>query len=234
MHRKNKGSSQAKAASIFHSVELFSDLPEEVIQKLEQESGTAELRQGHVFFRTGEAGHGMFVLEKGLVRTYRTFGAKKLIIAELEGPAVFGEMGCIGGGTYHCVAEATKAVKVRVISRASVDELLNQSPELTRKLLELVSQRYVNTLLELETSSFRQLIPRLARLLLERANGEAVSGITHKEIAERLRVYRETATSALGELKKAGIIEVKRKVIHVLDRRRLERAAQEGVRGVAR
>jgi DNA-binding transcriptional regulator LsrR (DeoR family) len=54
-----------------------------------------------------------------------------------------------------------------------------------------------------------------------------VSDLTHKEIAERLRVYRESATSALGELRKAGIIAIERKRIRIVDRARLERASRE-------
>jgi CRP-like cAMP-binding protein len=51
--------------------------------------------------------------------------------------------------------------------------------------------------------------------------------MTHKELAQHLRVYRESATTALGELKKAGIIAVERKQIRILSRARLERAARE-------
>lgn len=47
------------------------------------------------------------------------------------------------------------------------------------------------------------------------------------ELAQQLHVYRESATSALGELKKAGIIETGRKLIRILHRGRLERAARE-------
>ena len=42
-----------------------------------------------------------------------------------------------------------------------------------------------------------------------------------------LRVYRESVTAALGELRKAGIIAVDRKRIRVLNRIRLERASRE-------
>jgi Crp-like helix-turn-helix domain len=50
---------------------------------------------------------------------------------------------------------------------------------------------------------------------------------THMELTQHLHVYRESATSALGELKKAGIIETGRKQIRILHRSRLERAAHE-------
>jgi CRP-like cAMP-binding protein len=41
-------------------------------------------------------------------------------------------------------------------------------------------------------------------------------------------VHRETATYALNELKAAGIIDIGRRRIHVIDRERLARAARTG------
>ena len=116
---------------------------------------------------------------------------------------------------------------MRVISRREFDALIEEYPSVTRRLLDLVSRRFVDVLLDLDATSFRQLIPRLACLLLERAEGEFVLNITHAEIAERLRVYRESATAALGELRSAGIVEVGRRKIRIVDRTRLERAARE-------
>lgn len=209
------------------SVELFRELSEDCLNEIEKNSEVQNFRAGHVFFTTGGEGEVLYLLEKGRVQTFRNFDEKKLIIADLKPPAVFGEMGCVGKKKYHCSAQTMEASRVRIISKAQVEELLEKYPSVTRKLLDLVSERFVNTLLELETSSFRQLIPRLARLLIEKAEGECVEDVTHKELAERLRVYRETATSALGELRKAGIISLKRKKIRILDRARLERAARE-------
>jgi CRP/FNR family transcriptional regulator len=208
-------------------VELFRDLPSKAIEKLVQGTGAENLRAGHIFFKTGDPGKSLYILEKGHVQTFRNVGERKLITADLEAPAVFGEMGCVGKRMYHCVAEATKPSVVRAIPSAEVDALAKEFPSVTQKLLDLVSLRFVSTLLELEASSFRHLIPRLAKLLLEKAEGDCVKDFTHAEIAERLRVYRESTTSAIGELRKAGIIAVERKRIRILDRPRLERAARE-------
>jgi CRP/FNR family transcriptional regulator len=187
-----------------------------------------EVPSGHVFFRTGESGEGLFLLEKGSVQTFRASPKKKLIVAELSAPAVFGEMGCVGTCTYHCSAQATTPTRVRIIPRADVDALLSSEPMITRRLLDLVSERFVHVLMDLDATSFRHLIPRIAALLLDKADGDLVRNLTHLDLAQYLRVYRESATSALGELKKAGIIDVKRKEIRILERARLERAAREG------
>jgi CRP-like cAMP-binding protein len=79
----------------------------------------------------------------------------------------------------------------------------------------------------METLARKGLIPRLATLLLEKAENGAVVGMTHKDLADHLGLHRESITATLGELRNAGIISIKRKTIHILHRERLERAAQE-------
>jgi len=100
---------------------------------------------------------------------------------------------------------------------------------MTSRLLDLVSERFLRVLVDLEATSYRQLLPRIAGMLLERAQGECIEDLTHKGIAQQLHVYRESVTNALGELRKAGIIEVDRKRIRVLHRARLVRKGGTGV-----
>ncbi len=221
-----RADSLVEAAS-FSASDLFKGLPAECLKAIKESSKVQDFRAGHVFFQSGQSGELLFLLETGAVQTYRTSGKKKLIIAELTPPAVFGEMGCVGQYLYHCNAQATEPSRIRTISRAQLDAILEQYPVITRRLLDLVSQRFVHVLMDLDATSFRQLIPRLANLLLEKAEGGFVHDMSHQEIAQHLHVYRESATAALGELRKAGIIEIERKQIKIVHRARLERAARE-------
>ena len=214
-------------SALFSRLNLFTGLPSSRLQEIQAKSKVREVPAGHVFFKTGEGGEGLFLLDTGAVQTFRPSGEKKLIVVELKPPAVFGEMGCVGECRYHCYAQATAESRVWIVPRAEVDKLLGQYPMITRRLLDLVSGRFVHVLTDLDATSFRNLIPRMASLLLERATEDVVHDMTHEEIAQHLRVYRESVTAALGELKKAGIIEVKRKQIRILNRARLERAARE-------
>jgi len=222
---KQSGSlTEAQALSAF---ELFQGVPASHLGAIEQRSEVQEFPAGHEFFHPGESGRRLFLLERGRVQTFRNLGKRKLIISELEPAAVFGEMGCVGQCAYHCTAQALTPSRIRILQREAVEKLLDEFPDVTRRLLDLVSRRFVQVLLDLEGMTFRHLLPRLAGLLLEKAEGDSVKNLTHKELAERLRVYRESATAALGELKKAGIIAVRRREIRILDRVRLERAARE-------
>ncbi len=214
-------------ANALSAVELFRGVPASCLRQIQERSEVREYAAGHTFFRRGDRGEVLFVVEKGHVQTFRTSDKKKLIIADLKPPAVFGEMACVGQHMYHCSAQTTQASRIRCISRANMEALLKAHPEVTRRLLDLVSQRFLDVLENLEESSFRSLIPRLAKLLLGHEEGNSVRNLTHREIAERLRVYRESATSALGQLRKAGIIAIERKSIRIVDRARLERASRE-------
>ena len=214
-------------ATALSAVDLFKDLPAVCLRTLEERSGLRDFRKGHTFFRAGESGERLFLIEKGRVQTFRISGTRKLIIAELKPPAVFGEMGCVGQRMYHCAAQTTEPSRIRVIERSHLEALLEQYPVVTRRLLDLVSDRFVRVLLNLESTSFRQLMPRIASLLLERAQDDSVEDLTHQQIAQHLRVYRESVTAALGELRRAGIIGIGRKRIRILNRPRLERAARE-------
>src|SRR5215813_12072387 len=110
------------------ALDLFEGLPAACLQTIEERGKVADFRAGHVFFRSGERGEVLFLLEKGGVQTFRVSGVKKLIIAELKAPAVFGEVGCVCQGVYYCCDQATEPSRLRVISRFDLDALLEQYP----------------------------------------------------------------------------------------------------------
>jgi CRP-like cAMP-binding protein len=143
------------AAIPLSSHDLFQGLPEKLLPELQGGSQVQNFAEDHVFFRLGEVGGVLFLLERGRVETFRTSGRKKLIIAELYAPALFGEMGYLGEGRYHCSARAITAGQVRTIARASLDKVLNNYPLVTRRLLDEVSRRFMRVLLDLDATSFR-------------------------------------------------------------------------------
>jgi CRP/FNR family transcriptional regulator, cyclic AMP receptor protein len=208
-------------------IDLFKHLSDSCLEALEKNSDVLNCSAGHLLFQPEQTGRALFVLEKGLVRIFRTFGDRKLTIALLQPPAVFGITGCFGEGKYYSSAEALEASRVRMISRDSIQALLECAPHVACKLVDLMSERCVHFLHRMETLALKGLIPRLATLLLEKAERDLVTGMTHKDMADHLAVHRESITATLGELRRAGIVAIERKTIRILHRERLERAAHE-------
>ncbi len=213
--------------SVLSEIDLFKQLPDSCLDALEKDSNVLECSAGHLFFQPEETGRVLFVLEKGAVHTFRTIGDRKITLRVLAPPAIFGVLGCFGRGKYYSSAEAVEASRVRMISRDSIEALLECAPQLTHKLLDLISERYLYILQKMEIFARKGLIPRLATLLLEHADNDVVAGMTHKELADSLGLHRESITATLGELRRAGIIKIERRTIRILQRERLERAAQE-------
>jgi len=213
--------------SFLSGIDLFKHLPDSCLAALEKDSNVLNCSARHLFFQPRQTGKVLFVLEKGSVRTFRTYGDRKLTIAVLQPPAIFGLMGCFGQGRYLSSAEALEESRVRTISRDSIQSLLECAPHVTHKLVDLMSERCVHFLHKMETIALKGLIPRIATLLLEKAENGVVAGMTHKDLAGHLDVHRESITATLGELRRAGIIKVERKTIRILHRERLQRAAQE-------
>jgi CRP/FNR family cyclic AMP-dependent transcriptional regulator len=205
-------------------VDLFKRLPESCLNLLVKDSRVLDCAAGHLFFQAGELGNSLFVLEKGHVRTFRSYGDKTLTIARIEPPAIFGEMGCFGQGKYYFSAEALHDSRVRLISRDSIEGLLECAPRAAHKFIDLMSERCEHILRKIETIAHKGLILRVATLLLEKAEDGVVVGMTHALLAEQLGLHRESITVALGQLQKAGMIRIERKKISILQRDRLQRA----------
>ena len=213
--------------SFLSEIDLFKHLPDSCLEVLEKDSNVLNCSAGYLFFQPEQTGRVLFVLETGSVRTFKAYGDKKLTITVLQPPAIFGMMGCFGQGKYLSSAEALEDSRVRMIPRDSIESLLECAPHVTHKIVDLMSERCVHFLHRMEILARKGLIPRLATLLLEKAEHGVVAGMTHKDLAGHLDVYRESITATLGELRRAGIIKIERKTIRILHRERLQRAAQE-------
>lgn len=209
-------------------MELFRDLTPEEMQAIDRATFMQTCKVGRVFYTPGTTGEVLFILKKGAVQIYRMSPeGRKLVIAQLQPYTFFGEMSCIGQGMYDSFAEATEESLICTMSRADVERLILSKPKVALRILEAVGKRMVEVERQLEDVAFKGLIPRVASLLLREAQGDEIKGLSHQDIAERLGVYRESATLALNELKTAGIINIGRKLITIVDRKRLERAAAE-------
>lgn len=210
------------------TADLFRDFTPEEMQLVERMTVTQNFTKGRVLYTPGETGEALFLLRKGAVQIYRMSPeGRKLVIAHLLPYSFFGEMSCIGQGMYDAFAEATEDSIVITMNCADLERLLLSKPQLALRILEAFGKRVIEAEQQLEDIAFKGLVARVASLLLREADGDDITGLSHRDIAERLGVYRETATNALNELKTAGIITIGRKRIHITNRDSLRQAAGE-------
>jgi CRP/FNR family cyclic AMP-dependent transcriptional regulator len=209
--------------------ELFQDFTPEQLEPFHHTIHMATCRAGHVFYRPGETGEAMFLLKEGAAQLYRLSpDGRKFVFAEVPASSIFGEMSCIGQAMYECFAEATADSVICTLSRTDVQRLILAYPQFALRLLETIGKRMVQAERQLEALAFKTVVPRLADFLERESRGGLLEGLSHQDIGERLGVHRETATYALNELKAAGIVEIGRRRIRVIDGQRLAHIALTG------
>ncbi len=199
-------------------------LPRSERMWLAQRSKVIGCKQGRVFYRPDDPSETVFILRQGKVARYRiTHDGRKLVVATLEPPAIFGAIGELGPALYGCFAEAATDCVLCELSRSDFQSLIRRNPDVGLRLLADLGKRLQKREDALESLAFDALPTRLAALLLLEADGSgAVVGLTHQDLADRLATYRETVSQVLGRFRNEGLITIGPRRIGILDRARLE------------
>lgn len=102
-------------------------------------------------------------------------------------------------------------------------------PTLARVIIQNLAERVLHLLRLVEDLSLRSVEARLARLLLTQAMADLVQRrrwTTQAELAAQLGTVPDVLNRALRNLVEAGLIQVERHQIRILDRQGLETSAQ--------
>ncbi len=88
----------------------------------------------HVFFSMGTLNSSLFIICAGSVKIERLGTADDIPLATLGAGQTFGEMSFMDGSRTTAAVTATKPTEVLEISRESVDQLLDEKPDVGVKL----------------------------------------------------------------------------------------------------
>ena len=114
------------------------------------------------------------------------------------------------------------------LSRATIEQLLENSPSFSRGVIQSLSLRIQLLVTHVENLSFYSVETRLARFLLAEAEDNIVtrqSWKTQSEIANRLGTVLDVLNRQMQEFVRRGLIDVQREQIIILKRLELEKIA---------
>ena len=165
----------------------------------------------------------LFVIRKGVVEIWHT--RQDMLVAELGETCVFGEMSLLGQTMLGCQAiVGTGGVTLGVIDFDQVTELVSPK-ELS--FLQTLGPRLARVEADHYRAIFQNADSRVAALLLELAGAESsITGLTHDDLANQLGMYRETVTIAIKKLKSIGTLRIKRKIITILNKKKLKELSE--------
>jgi len=206
---------------------LFAGLGDEAVRSIAALCSRRQLETGEVLFQKGDKGDALYGVRRGRVRIETgTAGGGRLTLNMLGAGDLFGEIALFDGQPRTADAIAAEASELFMVRRSDFLAYLERQPRVTVRLLELLCQRIRWVSDRMEEAVLLPLHARLARRLCALADdfGSEVH-ISQEELGIYVGAARESVNRQLQEWRRAGIIELRRGRISLLDIGRLNAAA---------
>ena len=211
-----------------HGLLGFSSTPEQ-IQEAAQACHLFTLPKKRVLFHQGEVPQNFFRVLKGRVQLYMSSddGEDKRIVAFIGESGSICHEAAIVGAPYLATAESICETRILAWPRQFVLDQIEQYPYMAVSLLKNLSQQHVSATARMKELMMRSSTARVACYLLEHAPSmqsnsyELTLTASKHSISSFLHMSQESMSRILGDLKKAGIIDVHGRVIQVLDAEKL-------------
>ena len=206
---------------------LFANLSEADLASLAQDFTTRRFQQGETIFFQGDPGQALYLIETGRVRIYvqDDSGQESSVIYYSAGD-MFGELAAIDGLPRSASARAADEIIVHGLSRERLRAHLLASPQLAYNFMQALSVRVRYSTLQVGSLTMHDVPSRLARKLVElaqgygrvEANGVRIAmPLTQSDLASLIGATRESTNKALGIFKRSGYIRIEQNHITIID-----------------
>ena len=204
---------------------LFSDLKEDVVNRVAARAHGVFLRRGQVLFNQGDPSNGLYVLCSGLVRvSIVNADGDVLTLAVPEHGAPLGEMTLVSPDPRSATVTAMEDSSLLHLETGTMVALLTEEPALAAHLIGFLSQRLRESNETLQKFAFENLSQRLLQKLAELGlkhgtlNEEVLDlgrKFSQSALAEMLGVTREAINKQLKLLQDKGKISMRKGVIQI-------------------
>jgi CRP/FNR family transcriptional regulator len=117
------------------------------------------------------------------------------------------------------------------VKKVELKAILERHPQVARNIIRVLAQRVRKLVSLVEDLSFRHVLSRVARILLEHASDGDGTGprphLTQQEIAAMAGTAREVVGRSLKALEEEGLIRLERHRIVITNRQALEQLVTE-------
>ena len=202
---------------LLRQLPLFADLDDHHLARLAERCVTRTVGAGHVLFATGDECRGLYVVETGRVRIYRTSPEGREQVLHVEGPGrPVAELPLFDGGRYPASAVTLEESRLVFLPRAEFEQLYRTNADVAQAVIRALGRRLRHLVQVTETLAFRDVAARLALLLAgyaERAGVSTNDGVeltidrTQEELSLEIGTARESVSRAFRQLKRLGLVE---------------------------
>ncbi len=217
-------------------VQIFSGLTESELAFLAQHAVPRHFSAGETVFGEGEPCAGLYVVESGHVRIFKSSVGGREQVLSIEGPgSSVAELPVFDGGSYPASVTAVDDAMLLYVSKQDFQALCLAHPQVALKVLRVVGARLRRLVGIIEELSFTTVRHRLASFLLRlartegrrKAEGvEVTLPVNNQELASQIGTVRELISRNLSRFQSQGLIKIDGRNVIIPDLKTLEAELQ--------
>jgi CRP/FNR family transcriptional regulator len=213
----------------FKSVPYFSGLGTGEMERIRKEAVELSFSPGEILFLEGEACRGLYLVYSGRIRIFKSSseGREQVLLIAKRGDS-FNDVPVFDGGPNPASSSALEPSVVYLIPKEALLALVGDCPA-ALAILKVFSARLRHLTSVVEDLSFRSVVSRMARLLLDlsvvKERTVPVPRLTQDEMASRVGSVRDVIGRAIKTLEAAGAIRLEGHRIYVIDSEKLKKMA---------
>jgi CRP/FNR family transcriptional regulator len=213
--------------------EFLRGLDARILQGLAQQAAWKIYPADAVIFWEGDTESALFYLHYGWLKVIKTGPDGREQVLRFLGPGeMFNEIGVFARQPNPATAIALEEAGIWRIPRAALEEVLLAHPRAALQIMEVMAGRVIDLVTLSADLALRPVEARLAKLLLEQAKEEDViprrRWATLSEMAAHLGTVPDVLSRAVRSLTLAGLVEMDKQQIRILNRAGLVERAQLG------
>jgi CRP-like cAMP-binding protein len=195
---------------ILSRCQLFAEVDAARRRGLAEISLIRKFTKGQLIFRQGEECPGVYVVDSGMVRVFKTAPTGKEHVLHMVGSGhTFAEVAAIGGFACPANAESIASTTCALLPLDRFRKMMATDHQLCLEMMTGMSFWVRHLISLMEDIVLRDAIGRIARFLLEEApeqDGTVKLPGLKRHVASHLNLTSETFSRTLGRLIEAGLI----------------------------
>ncbi len=215
---------------------MFSGLTESELAFLAQGAVPRRFSPGESVFSEGEPCAGLYVVESGHIRIFKSSASGREQVLSIDGPgSSVAEVPVFDGGNYPASVAAVDDATLLFISKQDFQALCLAHPQVALKVLRVVGARLRRLVGIIEELSFSTVRHRLASFLLRLARTEGkrtadgvevALPVTNQELASQIGTVRELISRNLSRFQSEGLVKIDGRSVIIRDLKALEAELQ--------
>jgi len=182
-----------------------------------------------VVFWEGDMETNLFYLQYGSLKVLKTASnGREQVIRFVDEGEVFNELGVLAKKANPATAVALEESGIWLIPRGALEKIVVTHPRTALQIIENMADKIINLVTFATDLSLKTVEARFAKLLLEQAEGDVIERrrwTNQTELAAHLGTVPDVLSRVIRELTKAGLIEMDKHHIKILDRGELIKRA---------